>query len=200
MSLVPSLIDLKLEEVTVVDCGAGIGLFSLFIEHLLRIGMLGWKKPFYVMMEPSRYNFDLLKRNVVENLDIERVELHNCLVGMKEGSYTFYEHKGKPYSSSILDRKDVKVKKEVFQVPFLDVSEILRRDDAFLKLDIEGAEFMFLESYRKDLDSLKGVIVEWHSEMGDVERGIQILEDAGLKMVKRSWDRDTRFIDLYLRS
>lgn len=198
MSIVPQLVPLNFGEVTLIDCGAGTGLFSLFIEHLSRVNVLEWGDINYVMIEPSQYNYELLERNISYNLEAGTYDLRKGLVGKKQGNSKFYEHRKKPYSSSVLDRKDIKVRKNISEIPFLDVTGYLNSTNPFIKLDIEGSEFMFLESYMSDLSGLCGLIIEWHSEMGDVDKGNSILESSGLKRVKRSWDKETRFVDLYL--
>lgn len=198
MSIVPELVKLKFPRLTLIDCGAGTGLFSLFIEHLSRIGVLDWGDMYYIMIEPSEYNYQLLEKNITSNLNKESYEMHKGLVGKKEGNSRFYEHRRKPYSSSVLDRKDIKVKKNISEIPFIDITDRFKSENPFLKLDIEGSEFMFLENYSSDLSELSGLMIEWHSEMGDVEKGNEILQSSGLQRVKRSWDKETRFIDLYL--
>lgn len=198
MSLVPEIVPLKFNNITLIDCGAGTGLFSLFIEHLNRTRTLEWGEINYIMIEPSGYNYKLLESNISSNLDKDNYTLMKGLVGSKTGESRFYEHRKKPYSSSVLDRKDIKVRKNISEVPFIDITSILKSENSFLKLDIEGSEFNFLENYGSDLSSLKGLILEWHSDMGDVERGNEILGQAGLQRVKRSWDKETRFVDLYL--
>ncbi len=198
MSLVPELVKLKFPKLTLIDCGAGTGLFSLFVEHLARVNVLDWEDIYYIMIEPSQYNYELLGKNIAANLKKGSYELHKGLVGKKEGISRFYEHRKKPYSSSVLDRKDITVKKNISEIPFIDVTKRFSSENPFLKLDIEGSEFMFLENYSPELSQLSGLMIEWHSEMGDVERGNDILENSGLKRVKRSWDKETRFIDLYL--
>lgn len=198
MSMIPELVKLEFKEMTLVDCGAGTGLFSLFIEHLSRTGVLNWGKINYIMIEPSGYNFKLLERNIAGNLESGTYTLYKGLVGKKEGDTTFYEHTNKPYSSSILDRKDKKYRKNISQIPFLDITNHLKNRDSFLKIDVEGSEYMFLENYASDLSAISGLIIEWHTEMGDVEKGNEILENAGLKRVKRNVDNEIRFIDLYL--
>ena len=76
---------------------------------------------------------------------------------------------------------------------------MLQSNPSILKLDIEGAEFIFLETYREALSNVAALIIEWHSEIGDVGKGESILADIGLKKVKRSWDESKWFTDLYLK-
>ncbi|MBI2485368.1 MAG: hypothetical protein HYW01_00095 [Deltaproteobacteria bacterium] len=63
-------------------------------------------------------------------------------------------------------------------------------------------KIMFLEAYGETLSNVEALIIEWHSELGDVEAGVSILNSKGLRMVKRSWDKGNNnpFVDLYLKA
>lgn len=72
---------------TVIDIGANIGLFSLFV-------MSRCKAPAIYAFEPSPRVFDLLQANCAAYGDPGRVHPFNCGVSDKKGSaqFTFYEH------------------------------------------------------------------------------------------------------------
>lgn len=201
MSLIPELATLKAQSISILDCGAGIGLFSLLIEHLCRIGVLPWDNVLYTLIEPSSHNFIKLEQNIKRNLANESCRLINGLLGLKNGDAEFYESKKKPYGSRLAGKtngEDGVVKR----LPFIDISAFLQAKPCFVKMDIEGSEFIFLETYRKELTNVEGIMIEWHSEMGDVEEGEFILSASGLRRVKRSPDKDNdnRFTDLYLKT
>jgi FkbH-like protein/FkbM family methyltransferase len=72
---------------TVVDIGANIGLFSLFVMSRCR-------NPAIFAFEPSPRVFDLLRANCAAYGDPARVRAFHCGVAEKKGSaqFTFYEH------------------------------------------------------------------------------------------------------------
>lgn len=197
MSLVPELISLKMDSGVLVDCGASIGLFTFLIEQLSRCGILPWKDVFYTVVEPGDYNYAQLEKNMQENFSPNRYQICKGLVGHKKGEANFYESKHYPYSSSLTDRKEKKGKKH--QVPFVDLSNFLEKSPCFVKMDIEGGEFLALEAYKEYWQNVVGLIIEWHAEMGDVSEAEKKLLNSGLKKVKRSWDNGDRLVDLYLR-
>ncbi len=199
MSFIPDLMTLKLPSISIVDCGAGIGLFSLLIEHLRRIDNLPWEKVFYILIEPSPYNFITLKDNIMRNFPDGSYRLVNELVGLDRGVSEFYESKERPFSSGLFKNNFKKGEFSTIRLPFIDITELLQANPSILKLDIEGAEFIFLETYREALSNVAALIIEWHSEIGDVGKGESILSDIGLKKVKRSWDESKWFTDLYLK-
>ncbi len=75
------------DDATVIDIGANIGLFSLFV--MSRCG-----NPAIFACEPSPRVFDLLRANCAAYGDPTRVRAFNCGVAESKGSarFTFYEH------------------------------------------------------------------------------------------------------------
>ncbi|MGQ0792883.1 MAG: FkbM family methyltransferase [Deltaproteobacteria bacterium] len=201
MSFVPHLVGLRLESVSVLDLGAGIGLFSLLIEHLRRIGVLGWGRVSYTLVEPSPVNFSELEGNMSRNLDSNSYRLIHALAGLKSGEARFFESAQKPYGSSLAAEKHKRGEVSEMNLKFADLTQSLGANPCFLKIDIEGGEFMFLESYSESLSEVSAVIIEWHAEFGDVAAGREILHRAGLRMAARHQDSEkpNRFTDLYLR-
>lgn len=200
MSFIPNLISLEVPSISVLDCGACIGLFSLLIEHLCRVGVLPWDKVFYTLIEPSPYNFSQLEHNIKKNLSDGSYQLIRGLVGLRGGEANFYESKRQPTSSSLINRKDLKEEMTKIRVPFIDITTFLQAKPCLVKVDIEGAEFTLFETYQEAVSNADGLIVEWHCEMGDVRAGESILEAIGLRKVKQSVDKGNRPTALYMRS
>ena len=75
------------DDATVIDIGANIGLFSLFV-------MSRCKSPAIFAFEPSPRVFDLLRANCAAYGDSAHVRVFNCGVAERKGSaqFTFYEN------------------------------------------------------------------------------------------------------------
>lgn len=197
MALVPHLIQLPLSHGTVIDCGAGIGLFSLLMEHLCRVGVLPWSDLKFVLIEPGAYNFAQLKKNLARNLPAASWELLHGMVGQRDGEASFYESRRHPWSSSVVDRPGKSTARSTRS--YVNLSKLIPAQPCLLKMDIEGAEFRAIETYHDELRKVSALIIEWHGEMGDISASETLLHEAGLRKKARSWDNGDRLVDLYVR-
>lgn len=196
LSFVPFLIKANLNINKVIDCGAACGYFSLLIEHLCRSKVLPWQ-PHYCCIEPSEINFYKLRENFKQPIFANRSLLLKAAIGMLKGTITFYESKSNPWSSSMNSRNYIQSKK--VEVDFVDISPYLEDEGILLKLDIEGAEFLFVDEYKDKLQNVDALIIEWHHDEGDVNQAKTILSNAGLLLVHQSRSNDRRSVELYLR-
>lgn len=155
----------KLPFVRIIDCGATIGLFSLLVEHLRRIGVFEWKEVEYILVEPLLSELKTLRRNA------QNLKNHQVIwgaVGNKKGTTKFYPHPN-PTGSNIFYGT-----KKWYNVPFIDLTKYLDKNTV-LKLDIERAEWIFLEEY--DLD-IMALLVERHyfSTSGDNDGKLELIQ------------------------
>lgn len=195
LALVPDLADIRLEGGVVLDCGAGIGMFTLLTEHLHRVGLLDFGDYVVEAIEPAGYNVSHLQKNFRTNLEPGRYTIHQSVVGRREGVVAFHESPKRPWSGSLLDRDDT-VSRPV-ERSFVDLEALVGDRPFLLKADIEGGEFDLIETYGSLLGRSEGVVLEWHDEMGDVARADRQLQAVGLRRVRRSLDEGRRMVDLY---
>ncbi len=198
MAFVPELASIKEPDLVVIDCGAAIGLFSLLIEHLRRLEILDWPNVSYVLVEPSSFNLRRLRHNIAANLPVESFEIFDGLIGPRSGPSEFYQSRWGRWTSSVF-RQSVPMERKA-QKPSVDISNILRSGPCLLKVDIEGAEFQLLETYRDELTNVIAIVVEWHAECGDTEKAASALSSTGFWMAKRRLPGPGLMVDLYLRS
>lgn len=198
LCLVHNLSHFNSNSMNVIDCGAGIGLFSLLLEHLCRLDILPWKRTFYTLIEPSRANFAQLGRNLRENLPNGSYNLIMGLVGQMSGDHEFYESREQPWRSSIFKEKKLRGMVLVTRVPFVSLAPLLVERPCLVKLDIEGAEFMLLESLSEHLHYVDILIIEWHTEFGNIAEGEKALINRGFNRVKRNIPCEGRIIDLFM--
>lgn len=182
-----------------IDCGAAVGYFSLLIEHSIRCGLLHWPPISYVAIEASPRNYHRLTKNYTTNLNKKQVlAIQHGLIGAQSGQRDFFVNNNAPWSSSILQR-DANHSTKI-NLDFFNLEPFLNKGNAFIKMDIEGGEFLFLESYKGLLTKLWGIIIEWHGELGDVNYARTLLESSGLKSVKVVDESEQRQVELFLRS
>ena len=137
---------------TVVDIGANIGLFSLFV-------MSRCKAPQIFAFEPSPRVFDLLRANCAAYGDPARVRAFNCGVAEKKGSaqFTFYEHSS-VFSSFHADEHEDRASVQAV------VRNVLQHEspDAVLDADISEltADRLRAEAIECPLTSISDIIRE----------------------------------------
>ncbi|MEW6748389.1 MAG: FkbM family methyltransferase [Candidatus Micrarchaeota archaeon] len=126
----------------VIDCGAYIGVFTLYAAKL--VGERGK----VIAYEPDPLNYERLKRNVEMN-GLKNVALLNKATWSSRGSMKF-DNKGLGTSTLFVDKKDspiipdAKEAKDVIEVPIVTIDEEAEELGLghvdFIKMDIEGAE------------------------------------------------------------
>jgi len=149
--------DLSLVEVgVVIDVGAQIGIFSVFVSPLVKQGTV-------FALEPERANFALLLKNLRLNRLDNVIPLNLALAG-RAGQRSLFVSPVHPgahsfYFKSLADhRETVKTTTLAF---FLKEQKIDQVD--LFKLDAEGAEYEILfNSGRETLAKIKNIVLEYH--------------------------------------
>ena len=194
LSFIPFLLRLKVQPKVILDCGAAIGYFSLLVEHLCRVGIFDWKDREYHLVEPMPSNFKRLKVNIIKNLT--RCTLYPNVVGKKEGAVDFYFSRLVPWGGSVFKRNNLAKRVSIEQ---FDASALLNENFSLIKLDIEGAEFDFINTYAKNLNRVVAIILEWHTEFGDRNTALRILNENDFDVVHQSLNKGNRIVELLVR-
>lgn len=159
---------------TVVDVGANIGTFSLFIyKHCHKI----------YAMEPAPENFELLSKTIEDN-KLEKIKpFEEALAGntgtrpmrmIREagaGGWTITDMTGKP--------------EDYIQVKHITLKEFMEREGIeyidLLKMDVEGAEKEILEDPTFPFNKIGTIICEFHySNLGtDGEKALTATQNRG---------------------
>ena len=174
------------EELNLIDLGANIGLFSMFVSPVC-------EKVFSV--EPTPSHFALLNE-LVELASIKNIEAHNLAIGIKDGESEFNIHeRNSTMNSFIAHRTDphsgktVKVKTKTLNslINSLDVDSI-----GFVKMDIEGFEneIIFEESFEEAMTKIDGLYVEVHDfeERGRMAENFNKISDK-MKSLGRTTEK-----------
>jgi FkbM family methyltransferase len=137
----------------IVDCGANIGITSLFLAARYPAAKI-------MSVEPPPENFALLKTNVAK---IPRIlPIRACVTGTPQSVVRFTADHAAWGNHIATDADGV-------LVPAITIDELCRRNGIekidLLKLDIEGAEEQVLEN-GTFLDRTEHIIVELHGDYG----------------------------------
>lgn len=139
-----------------VDIGAHIGYFTFYIREKTEVDT-----PVY-FFEPDPDLFELIYKNVNSNT-MKNVHGFRTAIGSTEGTITFYKNISDPLSGSITQDFSCTHNVEKIQVDSTTFSTFSRQfslKNACVKVDVEGAEFDFIEGALGSLNSISYLIME----------------------------------------
>ena len=175
----------------ILDCGANIGLATLFFKHL-------YPKARISAFEADPIAAGILRRNVDQN-HLSDVSTYNLMLCNTEGQHSFYvatNDAGSPLMSSMPNRlsnsREIKVKAG-------KLSHFVDGPVDLLKLDVEGAEFDVLTDLKCSgkLLQIQRMIIEYHHKIDNsascLSDLLALLEDGGFEyQISGSCDPITR--------
>ncbi len=156
---------------TIIDCGANIGLASLYFAISSPCAKV-------LAFEPDPMLFEVLTLNISHNR-IDSVEPVNAAIWI-DGEQEV------PFSADGADGGYVDVHADSTDtVRTVCLSSYLEHPVGLLKLDIEGAEIEVIAHLSASLQNVKQVIIEYHSVLGQPQRLSELLanlEQSGFRM------------------
>jgi FkbM family methyltransferase len=160
----------------VIDIGAHIGLFSLFVSQYCKNGKI-------FSYEPIEKNFRILKENIELN-KIKNVIYFNSAVSNQSNKLKiFIDSDDSAHSIFESDRDFIEVNSTTIKSIF-DENKIKKCN--LLKLDCEGAEYQIIESIPKEYFlKIDKMIIEYHIANENPElykKLIQNLKDNSFKI------------------
>ena len=195
----------KLDDLTktVFDCGANIGLFSLWAAQRC-------PKAKIFAFEPIPHTFDMLKRNVARHGFDDRHQLYH--VGLaeiplngkphdREVNFRFYpefsaistclweEQEQIHILTAPTEDNDLQIfeRFETVECKIRCLSDIIKEEGVseidYLKIDVEGNELDVINGlYRDDWNKIQQVCAEVQSTNGKIEKFKKILKDSGFEV------------------
>lgn len=145
---------LDFEPEVVIDAGANIGLFSIFIKNKFPNSKV-------IAIEPDIENYELMKKNFIEYENI--ISLNQGLwknTALLKAHDKFNQGKWAIVVEEVEDIKDSNVEG-------ISVLEVMKQHQLskidVLKIDIETSEkFLFEENYEEWLSKVRMIIIEFH--------------------------------------
>lgn len=160
------------ESPTIIDCGANVGLATLFFKRLYPNARI---KAF----EADTKLFNVLTRNVQVN-KLKGVETIHAAVWVNDKGVRFRSHGG---DSGAVEQYSVVERAEAVDVPSMRLKDLLATLEVdFIKMDIEGSEYEVLLDCADELRRVPGLIVELHETTPNrriTSSILQLLESIG---------------------
>lgn len=164
----------------ILDCGANIGLASLYFKSILPNSRI-------IAFEPSPSTFQTLRSNIERN-GVTGVELHNEALAREPGTLELFADLTTPDSpvASAMQNTLAPNAQSIARVPAVRLSDHINGPVELLKLDIEGGEHDVLHDL---LDSgkikhVRRMLIELHHHLTpqDNRMGLflSLLERAGM--------------------
>jgi FkbM family methyltransferase len=167
-----------------VDMGANCGYVSL-----LAATMFGGRGRVYAF-EPFPATYRRLERNLKLNPHLEGIVPHPVAVTDTTGKLNLYGRSGNLGSTSMAAASDTPDAVEVNCDRLDNLASALDLDQAFVKIDVEGAELRALHGMRELLArrAFSGILVEMHPAQirelgGEPEDVPRLLQDAGYRLL-----------------
>jgi FkbM family methyltransferase len=145
----------------ILDCGANIGMSVIYMKHSYPAAEI-------VAFEPDKKNFDLLEKNM-QSFGYNNVTLRNEAV-WNENTTLWFSSEGL-MSSKIASEYGHNAK----QIKAIRLRDLLTREIDFLKIDIEGAEFVVLNDIKDKLHFVKNMFVEYHGNFNQNNEIVELL-------------------------
>jgi FkbM family methyltransferase len=153
------------EQPIIIDCGANIGLSSLYFKSIYPNAILH-------AFEPDAALFQLLEKNAQVN-GFTNTHLHQAAVWIEDTNLSF-SSKGSEASHIDLSNQSEHQVKAIRLSSFLTQFE---RID-FLKMDIEGAEFQVVADCLEGLKKVDHFFLEYHGKVDQTKQLYTLLHQV----------------------
>jgi FkbM family methyltransferase len=164
----------------VVDLGAHCGHFSMLADVCFRTQFPG-SEPHYVLIEPNPKLIRVIEANLGRSGLCRRHQLLRGLVGAKRDGKDRLWVCSRNFLSASLNKG---LGTYAVSADYLDLETIIQnRQIDLLKMDIEGAEYGFVEVYPELLKSTRFVMLELHERAEyRLESVYEAMHRAGLRL------------------
>lgn len=170
----------KSESPRIIDCGSNIGLSVIFFKEK-------YPESRVISFEPDPSIFLVLKENIERN-DYKNVELINKAVWINEKDLEFIQD-GSDGGRLFIEKENLEKK---ISVPSVRLASFLEEYVDLLKIDIEGAETVVLQSCKEKLNNVENIFIEYHSianEKQNLHHLLNILSENDFRVYIHSLSR-----------
>ena len=167
----------------VIDAGAHIGLFSI------RASQLVGPKGLVIAIEPYPDNFNILLRNIKLN-SLKNVIPLNVALSNREGRAKLYIDKKTTAGHSIIKGIRNSISSEFILVPSMTLDSLVKKLNLnridFIKIDVEGAEYLLLQGAREVLSNNEvRIAMEAMDNENIRKKCTRFLQALGFKVTER---------------
>jgi len=152
----------------VVDVGANVGLFSLYV-------LSRWRSAQVHSVEASPGTYGVLHRNQAANSEVNWHTYPYAVWG-QEGEVSFEDSGISTSNRVVAGQAGARV--PAITLDALCSTYIHRPTVSLVKMDIEGAEEMVLQSSTRSLGRIENLVVEVHPEHCDQDRVVWLLRSS----------------------
>ncbi|MEJ7830307.1 MAG: FkbM family methyltransferase [Segetibacter sp.] len=145
---------------TILDCGANIGLSIIYLKKQTPTARI-------IAFEPDEKNFTLLEKNM-HSFGLTNVEIKKEAVWIDNTMLNFSNN------GSMSSKIDPTVKGASVKASRL--KDFLHQKVGFLKLDIEGAEYLVLKDIEDELVNVENMFLEYHGKFEQNNELCEILD------------------------
>lgn len=174
------------ERPVIIDCGANMGVSVLFFAK-------EYPNATIIAFEPEETIYDVLQKNIV-SFQLNNVKLYNKAVWNSVTTLEFTTDHGMGGSVTNTFSNQTPTKVETVRL-----ADHLNQPVDFLKLDIEGAEYIVLKDCEHLLKNVQHIFVEYHSFINQeqkLEEVLVMLKRAGFRYhLKQSFSKQRPFFD-----
>ncbi len=175
-----SSIDLiKKSTMPIIDIGAHVGFFSIFVSCLN-------KNIFVYAVEPEKKNFELLEKHKNEN-NLKNIKTFKCAIGEETKNGNLFISEDSVNNFIVKNNLKNKINDKNFQnvrifsiKDFLDTNNI--KKVSLIKMDIEGEEFAIINSIDKDTYLRIGAFIMEYHEINNKNENFRNKKDIENKL------------------
>jgi FkbM family methyltransferase len=149
------------ENALIIDCGAHIGLSVIYLKKQTPSARV-------IAFEPDEKNFKLLQANIT-SFQFEGVEIKQEAVWIENTVLNFS-------NSGSMSSKIEEASQDGVNVKASRLKDILNTKVDFLKLDIEGAEYIVLKDIEEKLVNVENLFIEYHGTFLQNKELVEVLE------------------------
>lgn len=148
------------EHAFILDCGAHIGLSIIYLKSICPSAKI-------ICFEPDATNFNNLKKNILSH-NLKDIDARNEAVWVENTTLNFIQQGNMGSKIGNSDTNSVKAKA-------VKLKDFLNKKIDFLKLDIEGAEYIVLKDISENLINVEKMFVEYHGTFNQNNELMEIL-------------------------